>query len=355
MTGERWSVAQAKAWAASRPWFVGCNYLPSNAINQIEMFAAASFDPVTIDRELGWAAALGFNAVRVYLHDLLWADDAPGLLDRVDRFLGIAARHGISALIVLFDDCWHEPAAGVQPQPLPGIHNSGWARSPGRAILLDRSRWPQLEAYITAVIRRFANDDRIIGWDVYNECGNIFMPTMSLPMATRGPALQALMLDRPGQTDAAIALLHTAFDWVRSARPSQPLTAGSWYDHPTLNAALYELSDIISFHNYKPVADLNTQIGKLKGLGRPLWCTEYLNRHEDCFFETHLPVFKREAIGAWNWGLVDGKSQTKYAWNDEPGGPEPEHWFHDILRADGSPYRPAEVALLKSITGAAHG
>jgi hypothetical protein len=353
--GGRWSIARANAWAAARPWYVGCNYLPSTAINQIEMFAAATFDPVTIDRELGWAAALGFNVVRIYLHDLLWSDDAAGLLDRVDAFLGIAARHGISALVVLFDDCWHEPAPGVQPQPRPGVHNSGWVRSPGRTILLDRGRWPQLEAYVTAVVRRFAEDDRIIGWDVYNECGNIFMPAMSLPTATREPAMAALRLDRADQNDAAIALLRAAFGWLRGEHPSQPLTAGSWHDGAKLNAILYDLSDIISFHNYKPVADLEAAIARLSVLGRPLWCTEYLNRREECSFDSHLSVFRRERIGAWNWGLVDGKSQTKYAWSDEAGGPEPENWFHDILHADGTPYRPAEVAFIQSITGAARG
>jgi hypothetical protein len=350
MTSERWTAERATAWAAERPWFVGCNFLPSTAINQIEMFAAATFDPDTIDRELGWAAGLGFNAVRVYLHDLLWGDDAEGFFVRIDRFLAIAERHGISALIVLFDDCWHEPQPGVQPMPRSGVHNSGWARSPGRDILLDRSRWPKLEAYVTAVIRRFADDTRIIGWDVYNECANFYMPAMSLPKAERDVALAALKLDRPVQTQAAIALLQSAFGWVRAAEPTQPLTAGSWYDHEELNAALYGLSDIISFHNYKPVEDLEVAVAKLKSIGRPLWCTEYLNRRENCLFETHLPVFKRERIGAWNWGLVDGKSQTKYAWSDEAGGPEPDPWFHDVLHPDGTPYRAAEAALLKEMS-----
>jgi hypothetical protein len=342
----RWSAERATAWAAERPWFVGCNFLPSTAINQIEMFAAATFDPATIDRELGWAAGLGFNTVRVYLHDLLWADDAEGLFARFDRFLAIAERHGISALVVLFDDCWHEPQPGVQPAPRAGVHNSGWARSPGREVLLDRSRWPQLEAYVTAVVRRFAIDTRIIGWDVYNECANIYMPSMSLPKSERSRAIAILSKDLDGQAKAAVDLLHAAFGWARSVQPIQPLTAGIYYAHEELNAALLGLSDILSFHHYKGPDDLALEIANLKPLGRPIWCSEYLNRHENCLFETHVPMFKREKIGCWNWGLVDGKSQTKYAWSDEAGGPEPDPWFHDILNPDGTPYRPAEAALL---------
>ncbi|QMW22408.1 glycoside hydrolase family 5 protein [Sandaracinobacteroides saxicola] len=348
MSHARWSAARANAWAAARPWYVGCNFLPSTAINQIEMFAADSFDAMTIDRELGWAAALGFNAVRVYLHDLLWTEDAEGFLGRLDAFLHIADRHGIAALVVLFDDCWHEPRAGRQPDPVPGVHNSGWARSPGRDTLLDRGRWPVLEAYVTAVVRRFADDRRIIGWDVYNECTNIYMPAMALPRAERKLAMAELMRDRPAQSDAAIALLHAAFGWVRTVDPSQPLTAGSWHEDEGLNATLHGLSDIISFHNYKPVETLEAELARLKAFGRPLWCTEYLNRRENCLFETHLPLFHRERVGCWNWGLVDGRSQTKYAWSDPAGGPEPDPWFHDILHANGAPYRDDEAAFLKA-------
>ena len=162
--------------------------------------------------------------------------------------------------------------------------------------------------------------------------------------------MAALIADQPAQTAAAMALLNAAFGWVRAAGPSQPLTAGSWYDHEELNAALYSLSDIISFHNYKPVDDLEAAIAELKAHGRPIWCTEYLNRREECLFETHLPVFKREHVSAWNWGLVDGKSQTKYAWSDEAGGPEPDPWFHDILHSDGAPYAQAEVDFLREVT-----
>ena len=348
MTG-RWTAEQAWLWADAQPWRVGCNYLPATAINQIEMWSHATFDPVTIDQELGWAAGLGFNTLRVYLHDAVWREDAAGFKARIDAFLGLAAGHGQAVLLVLFDDCWHEPQSGEQPVPRPGVHNSGWARSPGAQVLLDRSGWIDLEAYVRDLAASFGRDPRVLGWDVYNEVTNTVMPTLSVPPDQRAVAQAALQRTKPQQDAAAISLMTLAFGWLRAEAVTQPLTAGEFLRDEALSATLAALSDIISFHHYRDPASLERQITRLKDHGRPLWCTEYLNRREGCHFETHLPVFKRESIACWNWGLVDGKSQTRFAWSDPPGGPEPEVWFHDILRADGSPFDEAEVAGIQRV------
>ena len=159
----RWTVDRASAWYAQRPWIVGCNFIPSTAVNQLEMWQADTFDPSTIDRELGWAAGLGMNAVRVFLHDLAWEADAAGFVDRIDRMLGIANRHGIRVMFVLFDDCWNDnPKAGSQPEPVPGVHNSGWLQSPGKSVVNRPESWPRLERYVKAIISRFAHDDRVL-------------------------------------------------------------------------------------------------------------------------------------------------------------------------------------------------
>ena len=135
-----WPLERAAAWAREHPWLVGCNYIPSTAINQLEMWQADTFDPATIDRELGWAEGLGFNSVRVFLHDLLWEQDAPGFLSRMDQFLAIADKHKIGVVFVLFDAVWDpEPKLGKQREPKPGLHNSGWVQSPGARILADRA------------------------------------------------------------------------------------------------------------------------------------------------------------------------------------------------------------------------
>ena len=322
-----WTSEQSWTWFQAQPWLVGCNFIPSNAINQLEMWQIETFDPETIDYELGWAQSLGFNTVRVYLHDLLWDNSSDGFRVRIDQFLRIAAAHAIRPILVIFDDCWNADfALGKQPAPRPSVHNSGWVQSPGVRVVNNRWDWNRLERYVKGLLTAFANDERILLWDLYNEPGNSQQGERSLP------------------------LLQAAFEWAWSVRPSQPLSVGVWFDHPDLNAFQLASSDVITFHNYGPAEGLKQQIASLRAFNRPLICTEYMSRGLGSRFETHLPIFKQEKVGCLNWGLVAGKTNTIYAWNTPEGAPEPELWFHDIFRKDGSPYLPAEVAFIRQMT-----
>lgn len=169
----RWTAAKANAWYAKEPFLVGSNYAPTNAINELEMFQAETFDPATIDKELALAESIGMNTMRVFLHDLLWQQDAEGFKKRLDQFLGICAKHKIRPMLVLFDSCWDPyPKLGKQRDPQPGIHNSGWVQSPGADALTDVSQYPRLEAYVTGVVGAFKNDRRILAWDIWNEPDN---------------------------------------------------------------------------------------------------------------------------------------------------------------------------------------
>jgi hypothetical protein len=292
------------------------------------MWQIETFDPETIDYELGWAASLGFNTVRVYLHDLLWDNSPDGFSVRINQFLMIAASHGIRPIFVFFDDCWNQQfALGKQPAPKPGRHNSGWVQSPGNAVTNEPLEWNRLERYVKGVLTTFKDDPRILLWDLYNEPGNGAQHEKSLP------------------------LLQAVFEWAWNVRPSQPLSVGLWYDNAPLSNFQISASDVITFHNYSDAANLEAQIHTLRALNRPLICTEYLARTRGCFFETNLPVFHREGVGCVNWGLVAGKTNTIYAW-DTPLSAEPEVWFHDIFRKDGTPYREEEVAFIRKWTGA---
>lgn len=339
----RWSAERANDWWARQPWRVGCNFIPSTAINQLEMWQETSFDEPVIRRELAWAADLGFNVCRVYLHDLLWDQDADGFLRRIDSFLDAAHGSGIATMLVLFDDVWcSEPRLGRQPDPHPGRHNSGWVQSPGlpalRAYRSDPDVAPRLERYVRGIVSAFADDPRVLIWDVYNEPGGYPSP-LSDPVG-----------------EACLPLLHDVFDWARDASPSQPLTSGLWSPPtvplpPEIEALQLEASDVVSFHHYGPADALETLCEHLGSrTDRPLLCTEYLARNLECRFETHLPVFRERAIGAISWGLVSGKTQTIYpwwSWFQDEAKPEPEVWFHDILRSDGTPFDAAEVAFLR--------
>jgi hypothetical protein len=341
ITHSPWSIEKAIEWYARQPWLVGCNFIPNNAINQLEMWQAETFDPVTIERELGWAASIGFNTVRTFLHDLTWQADPRGFKQRVDQFLKIASSHGIRPLLVFFDDCWNgDPKLGTQPAPRPGIHNSGWVQSPSIAVVnCGPSAWGRLQDYVSDIIGSFADDERILLWDLYNEPGNGRNGEKSLP------------------------LVESVFEWARAVNPSQPLSVGVWFNNKQLNDFQLAASDVITFHNYCPVDHLERQITELRTQGRPLICTEWMARSGDSRVYTHLPIFARERVGCINWGLVSGKTNTIFPWQDLGGVsvstsslleqvPEPKVWFHDLFRTDGTPYDPNEIELFKKYTSA---
>jgi hypothetical protein len=343
-----WTAKAANDWYAKQPWLVGANYTPANAINQLEMWQPATFDPVAIDRELGWANKLGMNTMRVFVHNLLWEQDAEGLKQRMDQFLTIAQRHGIRPIFVLFDSCWDpNPVVGPQHPPIPGVHNSGWVQGPGAARLADPAGHAKLQAYVKDVVGGFARDKRVLAWDVWNEPNNggggNYAPT-------------------PNKTALVAALLKPVFDAARSADPVQPLTSGLWigdnWDKADTLDAVERIqvgnSDVMSFHDYSWPETFAKRAKQMLSYGRPVFCTEYMARGSGSTFDGSLPVGKQLNIAMLNWGFVDGKTQTRLPW-DSWKKPytydEPTVWFHEVLRNDGTPYRPAEAALFRKLTG----
>ena len=160
----RWSAEKAKEWFAKHPFRAGSNYLPATCQNEICQWQAETFDPAIIDRELGYAEELGYNLIRVFLHNIPWVTDSAAFLKRIDTFLSIADKHGVKVLLVMFDDCWKDdPHAGPQPEPINGVHNSQWVQCPGRTRS-DRSTWPALEQYVKGVMNAFKDDDRVAFW-----------------------------------------------------------------------------------------------------------------------------------------------------------------------------------------------
>lgn len=325
-----WTATQANDWYTKQSWLIGCNFIPSTAINELEMWQAETFDPKTIDRELGWAQDLGFNVVRVYLHDIAWETDRHGFGARMNDFLAIATKHKIKTLFVLFDDCWlPDPKPGKQPEPIPGVHNSGWLRAPGPAMVGDAEKWELLELYLKDILLQFKNDNRILMWDLYNEPGNSDMTEISFPF------------------------MQEIFRWAWSVRPSQPLTCATWNAEEKFkryNDFQLQNSDVITFHNYSDAKNLEAEILRLQQLGRPLICSEYMARTNNSTFEKNLPVLKKYKVGAINWGLVSGKTNTIFPWGSKEGSPEPATWFHDIFRKDGSAFSEKEVTLIKELT-----
>lgn len=348
--GARWTPAEADAWYAKQEWLVGANYTTSNAINQLEMFQAETFDPEAIDRELGWAhEQFGMNTMRVYLHDLLWQQDPQGFIKRVDTFLSIAEKHGIRPMLVLFDSCWDpDPKLGPQHRPIPGVHNSGWVQSPSRHMLVDPANDKHFREYVEGVVGAFANDKRVLAWDLWNEPDN-----------PGGGNYMDKQLK--GEQERIAELLPQIFDWARAKKPTQPLTSGVWIGDDwspgaasltSIQRTQLERSDVITFHNYEQPEAFVSRVAQLKKHGRPLICTEWLARGAGSNVDTILPIARRENIGMINWGFVDGAIQTRFPWDSwqRPYTMEPPTvWFHDLLKADGTPYRAREAELFRTL------
>jgi hypothetical protein len=349
---ERWSAGRANEWYDKQPWLVGSNYVPATAINQLEMWQADTFDAPRIERELAWAQSIGMNTMRVFLHNLLWEQDATGFTKRIDTFLEIAARHRIKPMFVLFDSCWDpNPVLGRQHPPIPGVHNSGWVQSPGRERLADASRYPLLKSYVEGVVRAFAKDDRILAWDVWNEPDN-----------AGGGDYTA-----QGEKEELVGrLLPQVFEWARAQNPIQPLTSGVWHNDNwsaagklnRVESVQVAQSDVISFHSYDWPERFDERIRQLLGYGRPILCTEYMARGNGSTFDGSLPIGKRHNVAMMNWGFVDGKTQTRLPW-DSWQRPytlqQPPIWFHEVLRNDGTPYRARETELIKALSAAPKG
>ena len=347
---EIWTKDQANSWYAKQPWLVGSNYNPSTAINQLEMWQKETFDPKRIDEELGWAEQIGMNTMRVYLHDLLHKDDAEGLYKRMNTFLEIADKHHIKILFVLFDSCWDPfPESGKQRAPKPHVHNSGWVQSPGQKALQDATQYPRLEKYVKETVAHFKEDQRILGWDVWNEPDNM-----------TGPSYEKVEI--ANKVDLVYTLLGKVFKWARESNPSQPLTSGVWAgDWTEANLKpIFKLqldqSDVISFHCYDKPKDFLKRINELKRYGKPMLCTEYMARPNGSTFEGFLPIARKYNIGMINWGFVDGKSQTKYFWDSgiKKNDSKPHLCFHEVFHTDGTPYKKSETDLIKKMTSEAN-
>lgn len=329
----RWSEEQAKKWYDSQPWLRGANFIPSTAVNELEMWQAETFDLPTIDRELGWAEKLGFNSMRVFLHYLLWTHDKEGLFTRMDKFLKVADKYNIKTMFVFLDDCWNpRPKVGKQPPPVPHKHNSQWVQSPGVPISRNLRKQGLVEGYVKDTMKRFANDRRVLAWDLYNEPGNSGNPD-----------------------HFAVPMLYRMFKWAREVNPSQPVFAAVWaheWGDPTklthLNRMMLNESDIIVFHDYGNLNRFKDRHDQLKQYNRPIICNEYMARPRGSTFKDIMPYMKQHKIGAYNWGFVSGKTNTIYPWGNVLTE-EPKVWFHDIFRQDGTPFDKEEIVLIKSL------
>lgn len=325
--GGRWDAQRLWIWYDSIGTVKGVNYIPRTAVNSVEMWMKDTFDPDTIDEELGWARSIGYNSIRVQLQFVVWKDDPKGFLDRVDKLLDIAAKHGMRVVPVLFDDlnlAGEAPHLGAQPEPVPDAYNARWVPSPGPEAVKDRSQWPDLEKYVKDVIEKFKRDQRVLYWDLYNTAGNSGLWEESLP------------------------LLDQTFTWARSVDPSQPLAVAAWKEFGSAMAASkLERSDIITFQCFDTAEGIEARIQLLQRYKRPIICSDWLMRQMGNDFKTVLPVFATYRVGWFNQGLVSGKTHMTIQDARYRVEKNPDLWQQDVLQKDGTPYDEKEVELIQ--------
>ena len=346
---KRWTTERAWQWYQGADWPCGFNYIPAHSISYTEMWMPYNFDAAKIDRELALAQGDGFNCARVVLPFVVWEHDPAAFKKRFSQFLEVASKRGIRVMPALFDDCVfgpiEQPIYGLQPVVVPGWYANGWTPSPGHAIVRDDTQWPRLQKYVTDMISTYKNDKRVWLWDLYNE-------------PTNG-----------GLGDVTAPLLNKVFDWARAVDPVQPLTCDVFGTARTSQLA-YERSDIITFHNYDNGKSMQSTIDTLSFGGRPMICSEWLNRSAGSTVEDVLPVLARNNVGAIHWGLVNGRTQTNLRWGAKPGMETPTLWQHDLYRSQYTvesipeggysfpaayddkvskitPYKPAELKLFR--------
>lgn len=326
-SGMRWTEQRIWKWFDEIGPVKGVNFIPRTAVNSVEMWMKDTFDPQTIDQELGWAHDAGYTAIRVQLQYAVWRHDPDGFRDRMEQLLRLAAKHGLRVVPVLFDDlnlAGQAPEVGTQLAPVPGVYNARWVPSPAPQEVKSRTSWPELEEYVKDMVGKFRRDQRVLYWDLYNTAGNSGLGEETLP------------------------LMDQAFGWAREQEPSQPLAVPAWNEFGSaMTAHQLERSDLVTFHSFDTAEGMEARIQLLQRYQRPIICSDWLRRQTGCDFKSMLPIFAANGVGWFNQGLVNGKTQMGVQQEQYRSAVEPELWQQDVLKADGTPYNAKELDLIQ--------
>ena len=347
----KWSEEKAWQWYNNQPWIRGYSTYPSNCVNRIAMWQEYKHDEVIkqVDCEFALAKETGFNAVRTIVQFDVWLYQHDSFMKNLEEYITVADKHGQKVMLVLGNDCtvaksrWKAPVFGEQKidwgyhSGIKGGQHAGDYSEAGYQLLDESDLREKFYEMVKEVVSKYAKDERIQIWDIWNEIGNSNRNATSVPY------------------------MEKTFELVRSFSPIQPLTADVWRSWECINDVLtkeeeraLELSDVITFHSYAPYSEFVLFIKKLKEkYNRPLICNEWLNRIGDNNVKEIFPLLYLEKIGSYHWGLMQGLSQTFEPWGGyfirQANGENLDLtvWQHDIYRFNGMPYIPSEIKIFK--------
>ena len=247
--------------------------------------------------------------MRVFLHDLLWQQDAAGFHNASTHSSTIAAKHHIKLLFVLFDSVLgsksRNSASSAPHAPASTIPDG--CKAPARKRLQDPSQYPRLEAYVKGVVGAFANDQRILGWDVWNEPDNTndgnYQPIPQIKSNSSPNFLPQVFAWARSRHPIAASHQRPLAGRLGSRRKTSPPSRANKSNFPTSSPSTTTASPRSS----------RAASSRSQPYHRPLLCTEYMARGNGSTFQGTLPVAKKYNVGAINWGLVEGKTQTDSA------------------------------------------
>ena len=347
----RWTEREAWEWQEKVGWLRGCNFIGSDCANRIDMWQSSgnAAHMQTAEREIALCRDMGFNTVRVIVEYDVWLQERESFLKVLESYISLFAKYNQKVMITLANEAVLCRGDIYTPKPLGeqtyalGYHQGRLPLTPEQKALqpyheLERkeTRESFLEM-IREIVSIYRSDDRVICWNVFNE-----------PGITIG-------------VDRSIPLIKTMFETVRERDPSQPLASDIWYwgdpeqlrPNDQLSA---DLSDVISWHSYKPMAEFAEDYSIMKKIGRPILLTEWLNRINYQEVREMYPLLFLEKINCWCWGFVAGKTQTYEPWTslweqfDAKDGNvryDFTRWQHDLFRTNLRPYDPKEIDLIK--------
>lgn len=349
----RWTENEIKAWYDALPWLRGCNFLPSNCVNRLDMWQSYKRNEhlETADRELALCNETGFNTVRLWLNFDVYYKEPEEFMNTLESYISLSAKHNQAVMIVLAyeeDLPYGEKfiAKNLGKQKIYFNHFNRDYKLFNECLNENKfrhySEYPETRELffemVERVVKKYREDKRIIAWNVENEPGI-------------------------GIGKRAIKLLRELFALVRSLDPVQPLAADIWHavkDDGTLDSeeenVAYELSDFISFHSYSEYEWFLSGLYALKKhYARPIIVTEWLNRCNHNTVRDIYPLLMYDKIGCYCWGFVGGETYTTEPWNDfwEKFEKNPDvnfdftKWQHDLYRRNYHPYDPREIALIK--------
>lgn len=347
----QWTMEQANEWYSRLGWLRGCNFIGSDCANRLDMFQSYKADEKlkTAERELALCQKIGFNTVRIWANFDVYYAEPEEYMEIFERYISLCAKYGQKVMVVLTHEEDLPRGEKFEPKPM-GEQNYALGYHQGRAPLTPERKamramhymeYPELyDRYLEMIVRtvrKYARDERIFCWNIYNE---------------PGIALGDLRAEK---------ILRKIFEVVRAEDPIQPLCADIWKSlagkriSSEVEKVALELSDVISFHSYQPFPEIVESLQFLRSFGRPIFQTEWLHRINHNNVAEMYPLLYLTNVANYCWGFVLGKTQTNEPWDvmwrqldeGEDHGYDFTKWQHDLFRPNLRPYDPREIALIE--------